>query len=228
MKMNNIRDLILECVNISRQAQKDDALYTDNPRIVFDVHKRYILWKIATKEWLEKQNKRIQERYQDKFYEGDGIPKIASGIDYMDPASTKSQELLKNIETESRKMLGYLKEAQTRITKKAGPINVYYLSNEKRLCKKPESKVSHNLREGGNYCKIFEYLLSNSPYKYHETRKIAALIGKTEDRTRNIINKTNNKIKGKLSLKKNLIVGQNSLGYKVNPAFKVEIIYPKG
>lgn len=99
-------ELIVEGINISRQAKN---LIYDFDSLV-DVHRRYILWIDDIKESLNK--KEIVKKIDiSRFYEADSIPDIfPGGIEYSNIESKESQELLKNIKSETNRKLDYLRE----------------------------------------------------------------------------------------------------------------------
>ncbi|MDO8604585.1 MAG: hypothetical protein Q7K40_04315 [bacterium] len=101
-------DLILEGINITRQAQEGDAIYAEK-NILDEVFSRYQIWKSDIKDFLTMAKRDNIEFY--KFYEADSVPNLKGGIEYSNIQSEESQTLLKNIRTETSKHLNLLKEA---------------------------------------------------------------------------------------------------------------------
>ena len=111
-------DLILEGINITRQAQEGDALYAEE-NILDEVFSRYQIWKSNIKDFLTIAKRDNIEFY--RFYEADSVPSLKGGVEYADIRSEKSQTLLKNIRTETSKHLSLLKEVGNDAFKKKLP-----------------------------------------------------------------------------------------------------------
>lgn len=105
-KIEDLDELIIDGINITRQAQEGDALYSDNQFLAVDVHHRFVLWRFNIREFVSKYYPKSAQ----KFFEADSVPDMKGGIEYGDVTSEKSQTLLKNIREETSKKLGLLRQ----------------------------------------------------------------------------------------------------------------------
>jgi len=113
-KKKSIDELILEGINITRMAQEGNALYSTNKFIAVDAHNRYDSWIIDIKEFFERNElndiKNNHFSLVEIFYLGDSVPLPKAGPEYVDPASERSQILLKNIRVEATKKFELLRK----------------------------------------------------------------------------------------------------------------------
>ena len=100
-----MNDLIIEGVNVTRQAQEGNALYSSN-LLIDDVHRRFVLWRINIREFVSKYYPKTSVQ----FFEADSVPDFKGGVEYGDVASEKSQTLLRNIREETSKKLNMLEQ----------------------------------------------------------------------------------------------------------------------
>lgn len=104
--------LILEGVNLTKNAQEGDALYSENQFLAVDVHARYVSWILDVKDFLTKKGYgRLNSTHSEiflKFLESDSVPHIKGGLEYGDPETEESQKLLKNIREEASRKRRWL------------------------------------------------------------------------------------------------------------------------
>jgi len=118
----SLEELILEGINITRNAQEGDALYSSNKFIAVDVHQRYNLWVMDAKDLFRscKYNHTKSPYYWivEKFNLAGSVPFLKGGPEYGDPSSEKSQILLRNIREETTQKLEWLSELRKALTNK--------------------------------------------------------------------------------------------------------------
>jgi len=104
---DDFQALIMKGINISRNAQEGDAIYRDLDQIDESL-RNFNIWKIEIKEFVNLLD--VIPLDWLGFYEADSVPMLKGGIEYGDVQSIKSQELLRNIRTETNKKLDLLKK----------------------------------------------------------------------------------------------------------------------
>ena|SRR3989344_4458054 len=120
--LSKIEKLIVEGVNITKNAQESEAIYkiknNDSVKFLAAVFHRYSVWKQKIKKLLNKE-KIAKEIDIGILYEGNSVPDIRpGGIEYGDIQSEKSQELLRNIRIETSKKLDWLRQIKIKLSDK--------------------------------------------------------------------------------------------------------------
>ena len=105
-KLGDLDNLITDGINITRQAQEGNALYSDNQFLAVDIHHRFVLWRFNIREFVSKYYPKSAQ----EFFEADSVPDMKGGIEYGNVTSEKSQTLLKNIREETSKKLDLLRQ----------------------------------------------------------------------------------------------------------------------
>lgn len=137
-------ELMLEGIKITRKAQESDAIYAEKG-VLNEVFAQYQIWRSEIKDFLVDAGLNSLDWY--KFYESDSVPLFKGGIEYGDVRNEKSQQLLKNIRTETSVKLALLKSAGDALFGKKLPRTTIENPDKIKIKGKRDS-FSFNIRTG--------------------------------------------------------------------------------
>jgi len=147
--LSKIEKLIVEGVNITKNAQESEAIYkiknNDSVKFLAAVFHRYSVWKQKIKKLLNKE-KIAKEIDIGILYEGNSVPDIRpGGIEYGDIQSEKSQELLRNIRIETSKKLDWLRQIKNKLSDKQ-KIDSKLNTEDKKVLTELQTQLIGNIR----------------------------------------------------------------------------------
>lgn len=103
-----LQELISRGGDIMLEAQNGDSEWGANPQgDMLQVFDDYHLWKIAVHDFFWKYHFDIEAAY---FFEADSVPMLKGGLAYSHVQSEKSQKLLKNIRSETKSKLQFIRD----------------------------------------------------------------------------------------------------------------------
>ena len=119
---SKIDKFIIEGINMTKSAQEKDAVYQgiadSDFEYLFDVFKRYTLWKENLKKTLN--HKEINEKIDiGILFEANSVPSMMPGgvMEYRNSQSEEYQNFLKNIREETHKTLEWLRLVKDKFCK---------------------------------------------------------------------------------------------------------------